>query len=201
MAKWAGPLLGVMILGCGGLIVVAPDLETPATWNGDGVRFDYPGNWSTAREQKHGEDGTLTMLVVQGSGSTRIEVYAYPDGMVPLAIDPLTATMLDQQDSVMSDAGGGIKDPTTVHRDRDIADVQAQGTRTTYLADLFGVELSYTHDVYRVEKGDRFVVVNAQVEDDDLAMEQPGIDLLIDTLAFTDRAGQPPGTVSPTAGG
>ncbi len=164
-----------LILACGG----APDLDSPKTLTTQRISFDYPGNWTIESEQSRNEGLLMGLHEVEGTDSAMVFVTAY-DAQAPFAahdvaemyIDALPGQLMGME---MEVTGRGTTTATVAGQSREGAEVR-------FTARLFDVDVPHTVQVFTLQSQQRTASVIVQVADEDRAMEQPGIDLVLQTL-------------------
>ena len=71
---------------------------------------------------------------------------------------------------------------------RRLSGVDVTGLQVWFTVSVFGVEVPHTQYGYTFETSSRSAWVIVQLPDDDRSQEQPGIDLILDSLVVAVRA-------------
>lgn len=171
-------------LACAGLIEPEPDIAHPHHHESDGIGFDYPGNWTVERSDL--ENG-LVQFDVEGPSDALVIVQVLPPG-TPLDLDVFATTLGTEVQTAIASASGGLLelDPPTVSPvSRTIAGAECDGRKSTFIVELFGIEVPFAMNFYHRD-GPKPVIVYDMLADEERGRVQPGFDLVFDSLKILE---------------
>ena len=165
-----------LALACGG---GPPDLEQPQSVSTEMVSFSHPGNWTVDVEHSTVDGVAMSIHNVASPSNTVVVVCVYDMAMV-LDVASLT-------DRFLADAAAelGPVDLTETQRVqslRQLSGIDVTGLKVGFTVSILGVDVPHTQYGYTFETSARSAWVMVQVPDDDHVLEQPGIDLVLDSL-------------------
>lgn len=165
-----------MALACG---AGPPDLAQPQTVSTERVSFSYPGNWELELSESTVEGVAMSIHTMTSTSNTVVVVCAYD---VAMALDVSSIT-----DQFLAHAAGelgpvGLVETDRVQSLRRLSGVDVTGLQVGFTVSVFGVEVPHTQYGYTFETSSRSAWVIVQLPDDDRSQEQPGIDLILDSL-------------------
>ena len=181
------PLALATSTGCDLFGEPKPDVANKQTFSGEGLHFDYPGNWESQVERETVEGGvTLTSIFVQAKRGNAMAIVQQFSPAVPVDYDMLVAEFVKGvQEGMPGFASAKQLDggqwPAI---NRTLVGADRPGRQVHYAAEVLGESVPHTVEIFFVELEDRTVVVYTQVPDEDRGKAVPGFDLLLDSLAM-----------------
>ncbi|HBS06806.1 MAG TPA: hypothetical protein DEA96_17685 [Leptospiraceae bacterium] len=153
----------------------SPDLETTKEFHRDGIRFQYPGNW-TVMEDEETEVGRYIMIRTTGDGLTMFQYFRQPQ-FASLKEFASFMTKLYSEEF----RPGAIQDLT-------YKELGENGLRETHTLAEGGQTLGIVRDFFRIWSGNRWVYVTHHIPRKDYQTANPGFELIRSTLKTEDPA-------------
>jgi hypothetical protein len=164
------------VLACGG---AAPDVEQRTAVDTERISFEVPGNWTHTVENSDIDGMVMDQHEVdtQGNAFLAVTVYGTPAALSPgeLADMYLEALPAEMGGLAVNESG---RSPTT----RTLSGGPASGLEVGFSVEVLGVAAPHTLVVYTLQSAENSATILIQVPDDERAREQPGIDLVLDSL-------------------
>jgi len=179
------------LLGCssceevsGFFVEPAPELETPKTYSGAEVAFQYPGNW-TARESNLSEPGITAKIVeVESAGNAYLAVQIFKPAL-PLEVTDLLDEMTRGMHAEIARLSGGLAssgDGVTQDVTRQLLGTIRPGKRRQISLQVLGEQVPHTIEAYVVELSQMTVCILSSGADDDMSRLGPGYAQVLDSL-------------------
>ena len=158
---------------------MAPDIAQPQSVSTELVSFSHPGNWTVELEEST-VDGVAMSIHTLNSPSAALVVVCVYDRAMPLDVAALTDRYLE---GITTETGPlGLNETDRVQSLRRLSDRDVTGLEASYTLPILGLEVPHTLQVYTVETASRSAWVVVQAPDDERALEQPGIELVLDSV-------------------
>jgi|GEM_PF-6661739 len=165
-----------LVLACGG---VAPDLDQKKKVRTDRVTFEHPGNWTAGFEPDRIEGLFMGIHEIEGGESAMVFLTIY-DATAPFDAGDIADMYMD---ALPGELGGiGLKQTGRSAVKRQLNGVETDGVEVHFSADLLGIEVPHTLQVFTMLSESHSATVITQIADEDIGTEQPGIDLVLDTV-------------------
>ena len=161
-------------LACGG----GPDLSTPKSVHTKRVSFEHPRNWTVHSETGRNEGLFLGLHEVEGHDAM-IFIQAY-DAQAPFAPSDVADMYIDSLPDHMEGMELEVLGRSTATA--TVAGAEREGAEVRFAGTLLGVAVPHTLQVFTLKSETRTATVIVQVPDEDAAVEQPGIDLVLRSL-------------------
>ncbi len=152
----------------------SPDLEKTNSFDRNGIRFEYPGNW-TVMEDEQTDVGRYIMVRTTGDGLTMFQYFRTPQfGSLQDFASFMTKLYSEEF------APGAIQDLTY----KEIDD----GLRETHNLSQGGQTLGVVRDFFRIWSGNRWIYLTHHIPRKDFQKANPGFELIRKTLKTDEQA-------------
>jgi hypothetical protein len=166
-----------------------PDLAASKDVQDDPAVFKYPGNWKMEKAREAQEGVTTTTYTIEPSDGLAMIIVFAP--AIELDLEAFAADMLkNMDDSLKQDYSlgsievlkkmDGKKEPVT----RKISGAERHGLNIKVTLTAMGTKVPLTLEIYRVEGEATSAIALYQTADEDAARDQPGYNLIFDTLTI-----------------
>lgn len=162
----------------------AADVANPKRYQGHGLAFDFPGNWTQTEETEVIEGIEMVTVSTESPGSSLAIVQQFRPS-VPIALDDVLDDFTQGMRESLSEEMGGVvgmtdrSDSSVMH---PLLGAPTEGRRKQYTLSLLGEKADHTVDMYAAELGDRSLIVYVQAADEDLEKATPGFELVLGSL-------------------
>ena len=165
-----------LALACGG---GPPDLEQPQRVSTERVSFSHPGNWQLELEESD-VDGVAMSIHTMTSPNNAVVVVCVYDVAMALDVSSITDRFLEN--AAMELGPIDLTETERVQSLRQLSGTDVTGLKVGFTVSVLGVDVPHTQYGYTFETSARSAWIIVQVPDDERTLEQPGIDLVLDSL-------------------
>lgn len=180
LAKWMLLLSVLVLAGCERVA----DVSKPQGYDKGGIRFSYPANWKVSDDTE--EEGVRN-VIVESSADSIFVVQAYPRSVA--------FSLNDYAQNISDEIGVSLPvgKQENVRFARSRTDVKGgqdvEAIDETADLNMLGQRVPLTRSYYRIDGGDRVLLMFHQSTAEDQAKVSPGFDLILQTVQLTPAAG------------